>query len=241
MNRRSLGFWLVVAFLFSFSGSALALTNVFPSSNINGTSGLIRIPSADIVPYKNFNVGGNYLSAFNSGVVSAEAAFNYFLNLGAYHGLELGVVGGTDQLTKQMREGVFLNAKLSLSTGDEPYPLLLALGIENLFSRTQTDVYMVATKYFKQGPKLTFGFMADFPNNKFRPMGMLGAEFPLSENIFILADSMAGEQILQLNAGARVYFTPLLSLSASALNVLNGAQAKDPQSVVVSFNWANPF
>jgi hypothetical protein len=163
------------------------------------------------------------------------------MNLGTFHGVELGIVGGTERNSSQLREGVFVNMKLALSTGDEPYPLLLALGVENLFSRTQTDVYMVATKYFKQGPKATFGFQADFPNNKFRPLGLAGIELPLGDTIFLLADLMAGESLFQVNAGARLYFTPIFSLNLSGLNVLDGTQVKDTRSVLLGFSWANPF
>jgi hypothetical protein len=163
------------------------------------------------------------------------------MNLGTFHGVELGIVGGTEKDSDRLREGVFVNMKLSLSTGEEPYPLLLAIGVENLFSYTQTDVYMVATKYLKQGPRLTFGFMADFPENKFRPLGIAGIELPLADTLFITSDLLAGETLFQVNAGVRLYFSPIFSLNASALNVLDNAEAKDRRAALVGFSWANPF
>ncbi|MDD5382487.1 MAG: hypothetical protein PHH60_02400, partial [Candidatus Margulisbacteria bacterium] len=177
----------------------------------------------------------------SNGSSTGESAVYYKMNLGTFHGVELGIVGGTEKNSSKLREGVFVNMKLSLSTGEEPYPLLLALGVENLFSYTQTDVYMVATKYFKQGPKLTFGFLADFPNYKFRPLGILGVDTAVSDNLFLIADLMAGETLFQVNGGVRFYFTPIFSINLNGLNVLDGAQAKDPRTALIGFSWANPF
>ncbi|MFA4843715.1 MAG: hypothetical protein WC632_02040 [Candidatus Margulisiibacteriota bacterium] len=221
---------------------SLAYPRVFPAPALNGPTGLIRIPSADCIPYKNFNIGADYGTTISSGgTTSTEGVVSYKLNLGTFHGVELGIVGGTEKTSSKLREGVFVNMKLSLSTGDDPYPLLLALGVENLFSYTQTDVYMVATKYLQQGPKLTFGFQADFPNYKFRPLGIAGVELATGDNLFLAADLMAGETLFQVNAGARFYFTPIFSLNFSVLNILDGSQVKDPRSALVGFSWANPF
>ncbi|OGB89006.1 hypothetical protein A2625_04695 [candidate division WOR-1 bacterium RIFCSPHIGHO2_01_FULL_53_15] len=233
------GFWVLG---FGFLPQAGALSRVFPAPAFNGPTGLVRVPSADIIPYKNFNIAADYGSVMAAGgTTSTEAIINYKMNLGAFHGLELGVIGGTDRSTNKLREGVFVNMKLSLSTGDEPDPLLLALGVENLFSYTQTDVYMVATKYLKAGPQLTFGFMADFPNYKFRPLGVLGVNTALGDNLFLVADMMVGETLFQVNGGARFYFTPIFSLNISGLNLLDGGQAKDQRTALVGFSWANPF
>jgi len=221
---------------------SLAADPVIPAPALNGPTGLVRIPSADIIPYKNFNVGANYGTLItSSNQPSSEGVVTYNMNLGAFHGLELGIIGGTDKNTDKIREGVFVNMKLSLSTGDEPDPLLLALGVENLFSYTQTDVYMVATKYFKAGPKLTFGFMADFPDYKFRPLGVTGLELGISNNLFLVSDLMAGETLFQVNGGIRYYFSPIFSVNISGLNLFDGSVVKDPRSALIGFSWANPF
>ena len=225
----------------SLISPASAFPEVFPSPALNGPSGIIRIPSADVIPYKNFNLGADFGAMFLPAFASTESVVYYKMNLGTFHGVELGIVGGTDKDTKKIREGVFVNMKLSLSTGEEPYPLLLAIGVENLFSYTQTDVYMVATKYFKQGPRMTFGFMADFPEKKFRPMGLCGVELPLGQTLIVAGDLMAGETLFQVNAGAKLYFTPIFALNFSALNILDNAQAKDSRQALVGFSWANPF
>jgi len=232
--------FVVCCLLFVVSPS-LAFDHVMPNPTINGPTGIIRVPSADVIPYKNFNLavdGGVY---FPPGGIQSTNAINYKMNLGTFHGVEMGIVGGTDELTQQMREGVFINMKLSLTTGEEPDPLLLAIGTENLSSKHKTDVYMVATKYLKQGPKVTFGFMADFPDNRFRPLGMAGVEFPLGETFFLATDGMIGESMSQLNAGFKLYFTPLFAINFYGLNVLDNINAKDSKSAFLGVSWANPF
>ncbi|KPJ67060.1 hypothetical protein AMJ44_07480 [candidate division WOR-1 bacterium DG_54_3] len=230
------GFWIL-----SFGFQVWAYPHIFPAPAVNGPSGVVRIPSADVIPYKNFNIGADFGATFLPEFSSTESTVYYKMNLGTFHGVELGVVGGTEKDSGKIREGVFINMKLSLSTGEEPYPLLLAIGVENLFSYTQTDVYMVATKYLKQGPRLTFGFMADFPEDKFRPLGMAGIEIPLAETLFLASDLLAGETLFQVDAGARLYFTPIFSLNFSALNLFDNTDAKDSRAALVGFSWANPF
>ena len=220
---------------------AAAFRHVFPAPGVNGPTGVVRIPSADIIHYKNYNLAADYGTTIVSGSSSQNGTISYKANLGTFHGVELGIVSGTDPNTYQLREGVFVNMKLSLSSGDQPDPLRLAIGVENLFSYTQTDVYMVATKYLKQGPKLTFGFMADFPNDRFRPLGIAGVEWPLGSSLFLTSDLMLGETLFQTNAGCRFYFMPTLSLNVFGLNVLEGAQVKDQKTILAGLSWANPF
>jgi hypothetical protein len=233
---------LILASILLLASAAFAYPQVFPAPALNGASGVVRMPSADVIPYKNFNLGADFGAAFLPNVSSAESSVYYKMNLGTYHGVELGIVGGTEQASNQLREGVFVNLKLSLSTDEEPYPLRLAIGVENLFSYTQTDVYMVATKYFKQGPRMSFGFMADFPDHKFRPLGMLGAEVPVAgETLFLAGDLLAGETVFQVNAAARFYFSPIFSLNFLGLNLLDNVNAKDTRAALMGFSWANPF
>ncbi|MCX5750468.1 MAG: hypothetical protein NT099_02165 [Candidatus Saganbacteria bacterium] len=212
-----------------------------PTPTISGLTGLIRVPSADVLPYKNFNIGAEYGADMQNSI----STMNYKVNLGTFRGMEMGFNGETDPATKKIREGVFLNMKLSLSTEDEPYPLKLAIGVENLSSYTQTDVFMVATKYLEQGPKLTFGFLADFPGDKFRPLGVAGIEVPLlSNHLSLMVDGLVGESIGQLDVGARIYLTPTICIHLNGVNILenpNNPQGKDPKSIVGGLSWANPF
>lgn len=240
VEKLLLGICLVFVVCVLAIAPAGAYPAVFPAPSLNGPTGVVRIPSADVIPYKNFNLAADYGRTLSSSG-SGESAVYYKMNLGTFHGVEVGIIGGTENNTSEFRDGVYVNLKLSLSTGEEPYPMLLAIGTENLFSKNQTDVYMVATKFLKQGPKLTFGFMADFPNSKFRPLGMLGVEAPIADTFFLTSDLMAGETLFQVNAGARFYFTPIFSVNFSALNILDGGVTKDPRTALLGFSWANPF
>jgi hypothetical protein len=237
---KKFGAFLSLFLIVSLCTSSFAIQAI-PAPTISGLTGLIRVPSADVLPYKNFNIGAEYGSDMQNSI----GTMNYKVNLGAFRGVELGFNGETDPVTKKIREGVFLNMKLSLSTEDDPYPLKLAIGLENLSSYTQTDVFMVATKYMEQGPKLTFGFMADFPGDRFRPLGIAGIEWPfLSNHLSLMADGLVGETVGQLDVGARIYLTPTICIHLNGVNILsnpNNPQGKEPKSIVGGLSWANPF
>lgn len=213
----------------------------FPAPSFSGASGLVRIPDATVVPYKNWNIGSDYgTQTINN---EQRPAFNYKANLGTFHNFELGLVGGLDRNAQEIREGVFVNMKYSPAIGDGSDPLLLAIGVENLASHTDAGVYMVATKPFRQGPALSFGFMADFPGNKFRPLGMAGLDIPLG-TLSIMQDLFAGESVFQYNAGIRMRFTPTFSLDARAINLFGDDSqnnTKDRKFFLFGMAWANPF
>lgn len=232
--------------LFALCLSATSTLAYFPFPALHGASGLTRIPDAYVIPYKNWNIGTDYGVQYTAGD-KQQPAFYYKANLGSFHNFELGLVGGLDQAGKEIRDGVYVNMKYSPTLGDSEDPLLLAIGVENLASKTQTGVYMVATKPFKQGPKLSFGFMADFPNGKFRPLGMAGIDIPLT-TISILADLLAGESLFQVDGGVRFRLIPTFALEARAINILENQQqgvtttpAKDPKQYLIGFSWINPF
>ncbi len=229
--------FVLALFCFILISSAFAYS--FPVPSVNGASGLVRIPDATVIPYKNWNIGIDYGSTINGN--NSVPAMLYKANLGTFHNFELGFVGGYDNTGLVVREGVFINMKYSPAIGDGSDPLLLAIGVENLASHTQAGVYMVATKPLKQGPKLTFGFMADFPAGKFRPLGMAGLDLPIGSSLSILTDMFAGETIFQVNAGVRYFIIPSFAIDGRAINVLKGAQTKDSQQYLVGFSWANPF
>lgn len=234
---------ITIAFLLlALSSNLVFAMPVFPTPSSSGATGLVRVPSANVIPYKNFNI------AMDTGTdpTSSRQYLSYKMNLGTFQGVEFGIVGGTTPTGEvKLREGVFVNMKLSLATNDEPYPLMLAIGTENLFSYTNTDVYMVATKYMQQGPKVTFGFMGDFPGDKFRPLGLAGIEMPFGGNNFILVgDLLAGETVFQVDGGIRFFFSPTFCLYGNLLNAFNDDNRNksiDPKTITAGFSWANPF
>lgn len=232
-------FKIFILFLLTIFLTTGAFAYSFPVPSVHGASGLVRVPDATVIPYKNWNIGIDYGTTQTGG--TSVPAMLYKANLGTFHNFELGFVGGYDNTGTTVREGVFINMKYSPAIGDGSDPLLLAIGVENLASHTQTGVYMVATKPLRQGPKLSFGFMADFPAGNFRPLGMAGLDLPIGSSLSILGDLFAGETIFQVNAGIRYFIIPTFAIDGRAINVLAGTQTKDAQQYLVGFSWANPF
>ncbi|MFA4967631.1 MAG: hypothetical protein WC624_05380 [Candidatus Margulisiibacteriota bacterium] len=214
----------------------------FPFPSLTGASGLTRMPDATVLPYKNWNLSMDYGTLYTNNGNKQQPAFYYKANLGTFQNFELGLVGGLDQAGQELRDGVYINMKYAPTLGDGSDPLLLAIGCENLASKTQTSVYMVATKPFVQGPKLSFGFLADFPGNKFRPLGMLGIDIPIG-TFSILADLFKGESVTQLNAGVRFRIMPTFALEGRAINILDDSTTtqKDPKQLLIGISWINPF
>ncbi|OGC03403.1 hypothetical protein A2276_00605 [candidate division WOR-1 bacterium RIFOXYA12_FULL_43_27] len=233
---------LSLALSIVLAGSVFA---AFPMPSVNGPTGLVRIPDAQVIPYKNWNIGIDYGAAYPAGSANTVPALLYKANMGSFNGFELGLVGGYDAVGTALREGVFINLKYAPSIGDGSDPLLLAMGVENLASFTQTAIYMVATKPFKQGPSLSFGFMGDFPgNNRFRPLGMAGLDVPMGAGLHILGDLFAGETVFQVNAGIRYFLLPTFAIDGRAINIAgpsNTQVSKDSKQYLVGISWANPF
>ena len=219
-----------------------------PTPNVIGSTGVVRIPSADVIPYKNINFG------IDTGSNTADDKFSmlYKFAIGTFQGMELGCVGMDDR-RGAMQEGVFINMKYALTADNSPYPTLLAIGVENLASFTRCDVYMMATKYFPNSTRLHFGFLGDFPgltNNRFRPLGALGFDTPFfTERLYFLTDMMAGESLYELNLGFRWYVSETFAMNISGLNVLaddnrkpeDKDKDKDPKTFLIGFSWLNPL
>lgn len=218
-----------------------------PTPTLQGTTGLIRMPSADVIPYKNFDFG------MDLGPVAFTDRWTllYKMSLGTFQGMELGAVG-TDDQQGGLKEGVFINMKYSLATDTSPYPLLLAIGCENLTSKTLSDVYMVATRYLQNGSRIHFGFIGDFVSteamqSKFRPVGALGFDTPvLWDNMYGIIEMFAGDTVFQLDLGARWYVNETFAVNLSAVNILEQKDTpadnyRDPKSVLIGFSWINPL
>jgi len=216
-----------------------------PTPNVIGSTGLVRMPSADVIPYKNISFGLDTGSNYSQDKFSLM----YKFNLGTFQGMELGCVG-MDNRNGMMTEGVFINMKYSLATDNSPYPLYLAIGVENLSSFNRSDVYMVATRYIPNGSRFHFGFLGDFPGDKFRPLGALGYDTPFfSEKLYFLVDMFAGEFLYELNVGFRWYASDTIAINLSGLNILSDenrdiidkAKDKDPKTILIGFSWINPL
>ena len=230
---------------------ASAASAVTKTPALSGATGLVKMPTGDVLNSRDFNVGLDYFfDNSNSGSAPApggndpRGTWSYKMNIGAYgsktQGFEMGFIGRTERTTSRIKEGVFINLKYSLSGSDDPEDLRLAIGLENLTSNTETDAYMVATKYFRGGAGLHFGAMFDFPDSKFRPLGMIGLGIPVgSPQLTLMTEAFGGESMFQANAGLRMSFNSTFSLLVRALNVTGSSTSKDVSSFSLGFSASN--
>jgi hypothetical protein len=221
-------------------------------TSLSGLTGLIRMPSGDVLKAKDWDAAVDYIfdnssaTAITNGT-DLRGSWSYKANFGAdmgYNkGLELGFVGRTEKATNRFKEGVFINLKYALASSDDRDALHMAIGVENLTSSSESDVFMVASKYWDSGLGIHFGAMFDFPNyNKFRPLGMLGITSPVGmKDLILMAETFAGESVFQVNAGIRYDFARAFSLNVRALNVTNSPNAKDTQTFTAGFCMTSPF
>jgi hypothetical protein len=167
----------------------------YSAPTIYGPSGLITIPTAEALKYKEFNIGMD--NKINGSTATNE--WYYKANLGTFKGCELGVVGGAVPT-----EGVYLNVKYYLMSNNERFPLSIAIGAENLASLYRTAVYMVATQRFEGGLIGSVGFRANFGEDELDPSLMGGLEYMVSDSVSILGDFLGERKLYMLNAGIRV-------------------------------------
>jgi hypothetical protein len=213
-----------------------------PTPSLNGTTGLIMMPSADVIPYKNVDLGMD----IGNNNINNKFSLLYKMSIGTFQGMELGAVGSDDGLGN-IREGVFINMKYSLATDTSPYPLLFAIGCENLTSANKADIYMVATRYIPSGSRFHFGFLGDFPGNKFRPMGALGFDTPtFLDRLYFITDMFAGESVFQLDMGLRYYASESIAINFSGVNITADQNTptdnyKDPKMILIGVSWINPL
>jgi hypothetical protein len=231
----------LITLLFFTSSSAFSFVPQ-PTPGIAGSTGLIRMPSADVIPYKNVNFGLD----IGSNNMTDKMTVLYKMNLGTFQGMELGCVGADDG-EGNIKDGVYINLKYSLATDNSPYPLLLAIGVENLTAREGTDVFMVATKYIPNGSRIHFGFVGDFAQSRFRPLGALGYDTPFfAERTYLISDMFAGEKVFQFDLGMRWYLSEAFAMNLTGVNIFANKDTpvdnyRDPKMVLIGFSIINPL
>jgi hypothetical protein len=193
---------------------------------LDGATGLIIMPTAESLKYKEFNLASDWMTRLVSG--NNSVVWKYKANIGAFSGLELGFVGQND------REGVFINMKYYLISDNTKYPLKMAIGLDNLTSYSQTDAYMVASKRFNALWAGHFGFKVDLANGQANASLMLGSDYVLSENLSWLADLNGEGSKYLINTGLRYSFHPNAMLSLSAVNIC-GEKTTDYPGTMFTF------
>ncbi|NQY74852.1 MAG: hypothetical protein HRT90_08840 [Candidatus Margulisbacteria bacterium] len=206
--------------------STIFSVSTFGAATINGPTGLIEVPTAESLKYKEYNIVVDYnLSSDNSDV----SALFYKANLGTFRGWELGIVGG-----EVPSEGVFVNAKYYLMSDNSQYPLSLALGMENLTSAALTNFYLVGTKLFSNGIHGHMGFKAHLSGDLDASV-MGGLEYFLDDQLSLLSDINGDRRIYKVNAGLRYLLSPDCMIRLAVIDIGSSHTAGTLFSFGVSF------
>ena len=188
-------------------------TSLFSAPTVNGSTGLIIVPTAEALKYKEGNIALDFLSGQDEDGKSLTE-WVYKMNLGTFENWELGVVGGTTPT-----EGMYLNVKYYLIADDSRLPLSIAIGSQNLSSSESTDVYMVASKKFRPDLGVHMGFRAVFSPGDLDPNFMSGINFLAKEELEFLADIDGRQDVYTINIGSRYYFQNNVSMHVYILDI----------------------
>lgn len=184
----------------------LVAAPVFAAPSINGSTGLINTPSADVLREGEFSLGYYHLKDGGVGILNANVAPN----------LELGIAGfrydGQDNKN-------YVNAKFSLAP-ETVFTPGLAIGIEDIGNTDKRSAYAVASK------ALPFGFRMHLGAGSGRYNGVFaGLEKTLNpvrvitgNNTFPATTLIAEYDGKYMNYGARMSITPGLKLDAGWRN-----------------------
>jgi hypothetical protein len=184
----------------------LVAAPVSAAPSINGSTGLIDIPSADVLREGEFSLGYYHLKDGGVGILNANVAPN----------LELGVAGF--RYDRQDNKN-YVNAKFSLAP-ETVFTPGLAIGIEDIGNTDKRSVYAVASK------ALPFGFRMHLGTGSGRYNGVFaGLEKTLNpvrvitgNNTFPATTLIAEYDGKHMNYGARMSITPGLKLDAGWRN-----------------------
>jgi len=205
------------------------------SPTINGPTGLVMMPTAEGLKYKEFNTGLNYLPPFHKGEQDddgetigedKEGVFSYYANLGTFEGFEIGFTG------KGGREGVFINMKYYLVSDTTENPLTMAIGLQNLCSYYDTGLYMVASKQMNMSLGLHFGFLGRFYSGTSDTNMMFGTKYFLNEQWALLLDTVGEHNVYSWNIGMQVQLAENVALNLSGINLLNPVERNNSIFVI---------
>ena len=199
------GCFFFFIFLFGLNTKTLSA-----SPTLYGPTGLITVPTAEALRYKECNVAFDYM-------IGSKPSYDnwvYKMNLGTFQNWELGMVGG-----KVPTEGMFLNVKYYLMSDSARFPLSIALGCENLSSLSNSTFYMVASKKFRADIGAHLGFKAIFDAKQVKPIIMGGCNYVYNDKIEVMADVNSNGDIYMANVGAHYYVIPDLAVRAFVINL----------------------
>ncbi len=195
----------------------------FASTTLNGPTGLIEVPSAEVLGYKSYNLGLDFTARPNTtGLIAYKA------NLGTFKGWEIGIVGGTVPT-----EGVYVNGKYFLMQESLDSPASIAIGVEKLAS-PEPSLYLVVSKKIAKGLNGTFGFQSIFRRSI--DVGvMLGAEYFVDNTFSVVSDLIGDNSRYRLNAGVRAHLSDEWQAQLSALDLTQSTNADVHYQIGLTF------
>jgi len=205
--------WTSLVFSLVFASAAEAV------SNVNGSTGLIYMPTAESLDYQKFSLGADSnLDRLSNG--DDGGFYSYKMSLGTFQNIEMGIVGG-----QKPDEGVFVNFKYFLMSNNERYPIYIAVGMENIGAHNDSNAYLVASKRFPSGWHGHFGFQAKLQENV-SSSAMLGAEYIVSDQWSVLGELVEDQDVYIFNMGARYFMSTDISFRLALLD-LGQRQSED--------------
>ena len=211
-------FWIIVCVFLAKDIQAF--------TTIHGASGLITVPTAEALQYKQYNMGYDYIISDHA----KDDEWFFKANLGTFKSCEIGIVAG-----KVPTEGVFVNIKYYLMADAEKFPLSIAIGCEDLFSKSATGLYMVASKKFSPDLQVHLGFKGVFQTDEMVTYVMGGADYWLNNTWAILADFSGQRKRYSVNLGTRYALNEDVILSVSVLDIGSALHTSPQYAMGLSF------
>ena len=181
----------------------LSSTPVIAAPSVNGSTGLINSPSADVLREGQFSLGYYHLQDGGAGVFTTNIA----------SGVELGLAGF--RYDNQADNKTMVNAKIGLLNETILSPGL-ALGVEDIGGEKQRSAYAVASKTLPFGFRVHLGLGNGQHDGVFggieksiNPLGVI-----TGNNVFPATSLIAEYDGKKYNYGARMSVIPGLKVDA---------------------------
>jgi len=196
------------------------------SPTLTGASGLITMPTGEALKYKEVSIAYDHIFADKE----KNDEWFYKANVGTFQNWELGVVGGSSP-----EEGMFLNTKYYLISDQSKNPFSVAVGVQNIASEDDADLYMAMSKRFMEGIGLHLGFKANF-DQEINPTIMAGADYYVTDRIQLMLDVTGEKEEYSGNIGGMLFITKELFIRGSIIDITENLYEKRRSSIGIGFS-----
>lgn len=212
--------------------SILFQSYLFGFSSLYGPTGILKIPTAEVLNSKEYNFSSSLALSTNKGNSSLHT---YSANLGLIQNTEFGILGSSE-----LDEGVYLNAKWNASSYFDSIPFNSAIGVKNFPSSERFDLYLVGSKRVHKDVTIHFG-NSNKIGDKIHASILLGSLYTYSEDIFFAGD-ISSESDNKYNLSLGVYmkimpekFSNNLYFKGEVLNLIKNSDEDSYISLGISY------